>query len=530
MRFCVRHGIIGLAAVLATGLADPAGATRRRESQPVEAVETRPAGSPLMAIVSLSNQRVTIYDADGWILRAPVSSGQTGYETPAGVYSVIQKEEEHHSNLYDDASMPFMQRITWSGIALHAGPLPGYPASHGCVRMPYEFAQRLFDMTKIGMRVIVARNDVRPVEIDHPGLFKPKLVRADLALKALTAHWDAAREDAQAAAPDAAPPESPASPAKPLVMLKSLAAAKTAAADAVARKADAARLTAAKLTLDAVRLVRAAEATKYRAEAQLTAAESALKTASSPPVIQAAEAEKAEALARLADAEAQLAAAKGEAPLKADAAARARDEARAAAAEKVSAAEASREAARMMSPVSIFISRKTQRLYVRQSFQPVLESPIAIHDADHPIGTHIYTVLDYANDGADLRWSAISMDGRQLSPNGKSRRGDGANAESMSPDVGPARAALDRIEIPQDIVDRISEIISPGSSLIISDEGMSTETGEDTDFVILMSGEPQGAIKMRRHDPDAHDRYNRQYDRSPAYAPSFDSAGPFVPW
>ena len=93
-----------------------------------------------MAIVSLSNQRITIYDADGWILRAPVSSGQPGYETPAGIYSVIQKEEEHHSNLYDDASMPFMQRITWSGIALHAGLLPGYPASHGCVRMPFDFA------------------------------------------------------------------------------------------------------------------------------------------------------------------------------------------------------------------------------------------------------------------------------------------------------------------------------------------------------------------------------------------------------
>jgi hypothetical protein len=104
----------------------------------------------------------------------------------------------------------------------------------------------------------------------------------------------------------------------------------------------------------------------------------------------------------------------------------------------------------------------------------------------------------------------------------------------MSPDLAPARAALDRVEISQDIVDRISEIISPGSSLIISDEGMSTETGEDTDFVILMSGEPQGAIKMRRHDPDLYGRYDRQYDRSygrsPAYAPSFDSGGPFVPW
>lgn len=93
----------------------------------------------------------------------------------------------------------------------------------------------------------------------------------------------------------------------------------------------------------------------------------------------------------------------------------------------------------------------------------------------------------------------------------------------MSPDASPARAALDRIDIPQDIVDRISEVISPGSSLIISDEGMSTETGEDTDFVILMSDEPQGAIKMRRHDPEVHDKYDRQYDRSygrsPTYAP-----------
>ena len=118
MPLCVRHAIIGLAAVLATGLADPAGATRRRKAQPAETVAARPAGEPIMAIVSLSNQRATIYDADGWILRAPVSSGQTGYETPAGVYSVIQKEEEHYSNLYDDASMPFMQRRRrWSAIA-----------------------------------------------------------------------------------------------------------------------------------------------------------------------------------------------------------------------------------------------------------------------------------------------------------------------------------------------------------------------------------------------------------------------------
>ena len=546
MPMCVRHAIMGLTAMLVTGLADPTCAKRRGEAKQVETVAARPAGAPLMAIVSLSNQRVTIYDADGWILRAPVSSGQSGWETPAGIYSVLQKEVEHHSNLYDDASMPYMQRITWSGIALHAGKLPGYPASHGCVRMPAEFAERLYDMTKIGMRVIMARNDVRPVEIEHPILFKPKLVRADLELKTLTAHWDTAHEDMQAAPPEPASPEanvsSPASSTAPLVTLKSIAAAKIAAADAAARKAIAARLTEAKLTAEAARLVRAAEAAKLRADAQLRTADAALDAASSPAAIQLAGDQKTKAVAKLAEAEAQLATAQAEAPLKADAAARAREEAIAAADEKVAAMEASREATRMMAPVSIFISRKTQRLYVRQSFQPVLESPVTIHDGGHPIGTHIYTALDTANDGTDLRWSAVSMDGSPLGQKGKSRREDDPDVESLSQDFGTAKAALDRIEIPQNIVDRISEVISPGSSLIISDEGMSIETGDSTDFVILMSGEPQGGIKMRHHNPDAHNRYERQYDRtygraydrrygrSPAYPPSFESGGPFWPW
>ena len=146
-----------LAALLVSAVADPAAARsdRGREPKRDDSVLSRPAGVPLMAIVSLGEQRVTIYDAEGRILRAPVSTGQTGYETPAGIYSVIQKEAEHYSNLYDDASMPFMQRITWSGIALHAGVLPGHPASHGCIRMPHAFAERLFDLTSMGMRVIV---------------------------------------------------------------------------------------------------------------------------------------------------------------------------------------------------------------------------------------------------------------------------------------------------------------------------------------------------------------------------------------
>ena len=95
-----------------------------------------------MAIVSIKSQNVTFYDADGWILKAPVSTGVKGRETPAGVFAVLQKNIDHRSNLYDDAHMPHMQRLTWNGIAMHGGPLPGYAASHGCVRMPYGFASR----------------------------------------------------------------------------------------------------------------------------------------------------------------------------------------------------------------------------------------------------------------------------------------------------------------------------------------------------------------------------------------------------
>src|SRR5262245_18146562 len=113
--------VVTLAAMAALTAAPPADAAAR-PARSTEAVAPRDAGEPLMAIVSIESQHVTIYDADGWMLRAPVSSGTTGRETPSGVFSVVQKDKDHRSNLYDDAWMPHMLRITWSGIALHGGP------------------------------------------------------------------------------------------------------------------------------------------------------------------------------------------------------------------------------------------------------------------------------------------------------------------------------------------------------------------------------------------------------------------------
>src|SRR5215831_1944303 len=284
-----------LPAALATALVTLAGdqavarSSREREARRDDSWLSRPAGRPLMAIVALGEQRVTIYDADGKILRAPVSSGQTGYETPAGIYTVIQKEAEHYSNLYDDASMPFMQRITWSGIALHAGVLPGHPASHGCIRMPHTFAEHLFDLTSLGLRVIVAPSDVTPAEFTHPTLFKPKPLggEASLATPASALAGPARPTEEQpmrlgAGAGEASVPP-PTVPPKRLLTLKAIAAAKAAEAEAAAKKADEARAAAAKLGQEAARFLKAqrlAEAVKAKADAALKSAQEALATAS----------------------------------------------------------------------------------------------------------------------------------------------------------------------------------------------------------------------------------------------------------
>src|SRR6202042_1884940 len=166
--------LVTLAAMAAlTALTPGAAARQGRPAAPTEATAPREAGEPIMAIVSIKSQQVTFYDAGGWIFRARVSNGTTERETPAGIFALVEKDKDHHSTMYDDAWMPNMQRITWNGIALHGGPLPGYAASHGCVRMPYDFAEKLFDKTHIGMRVIISPIDAEPLEFSHPALFVP---------------------------------------------------------------------------------------------------------------------------------------------------------------------------------------------------------------------------------------------------------------------------------------------------------------------------------------------------------------------
>jgi len=246
-----------------------------------------------------------------------------------------------------------------------------------------------------------------------------------------------------------------------------------------------------------------------------------LEPARSPETTQKAEEIKAKAADRLTDAQAKLDAVKAEAQPKIDAAEAARAAANAAEAAKAAAEKEAKLAEAKMAPVSVFISRKTQRLYVRQAFQPIFDTEVTIRDPDTPIGTTIYTALSYANDGADVRWSALAMYAKGGNPESppapSSRRGGERKAEAATTDAGAAKAALERISIPQEAIDRHNVVVSPGSSLFIPDEAVSAkEPGKGTDFMVLMSGEPQGGIKSRpRRNP--YDGYgdDRRYRRSP---------------
>ena len=449
LRRATRLAMVATAALAAVIAApDPARAASSHAERAMEAVAPRAAGEPIMAIVSIKSQQVTFYDADGWILRAPVSTGTKTRETPAGVFAVVDKEVDHRSNMYDDAWMPHMQRVTWNGIALHGGPLPGYAASHGCVRMPFGFAEKLYGKTRIGMRVIISPNDAEPVEFSHPSLFMPKA-------------------DAIAAAPDRA------------------AALAREAAEA-AKAVDAAKKTAATAARETASLAAALgkrRSLKSRADAELASADKAIDAAKTDEAKARAEEQRQKAAARAEEAGKQLDIATADAKSKPDAAA-AKDAIKTAEARKAATAKAALDAKLALGPVSIYISRATQKLYVRRNthkpwpdggevFDSSIEVPVTIRNPDQRIGTHVFTAM--ARNDVGLRWSAVTID-----------------------DGDDAKGALDRITIPQDVLDRIAPTATPRSSIIISDEGLSKETNYRTEFVAVLSNQPQGGFITRK--------------------------------
>ena len=154
--------------------------------------EVAPQG-PLVIVVSLDEQRLYVYRNGVAIGDSAISSGRSGHETPSGIFTILQKDRDHRSNKYDDAPMPYMERLTWDGVAMHGGTLPGYPASHGCVRLPHDFARRLFAITSRGDTVVVANGATSPLAIVHPSVLAPVTPRglaADLRHPADAYRWD----------------------------------------------------------------------------------------------------------------------------------------------------------------------------------------------------------------------------------------------------------------------------------------------------------------------------------------------------
>ena len=336
-----------------------------RQTNPEAAKNAQPEDTPkgpLQIIISLADQRLSLFDNGVLVANSSVSTGTQGHPTPLGVFSVISKQRWHRSNIYSAAPMPYMQRITWSGIALHAGVVPGHPASHGCIRLKNDFAIRLWHLTKRGTRVIIAHDDVQPVDITNPHLFKPK----------------AGSPEFQAAT--------------------------------VAGKS--------------------------------TGGESPVSNAETP---------EATSL-------------------------------------QVPGSAAAGATAKKVVPISIFVSRKLSKLFVRQNFTPLFDVPVKIQNPEEPLGTHVFTAMEFQNEGTAIRWSVVSIpdEPSRMSEGTTKRRDPPAKQTARSvPLPDKANAALDRIEIPQDTVERISELLTPASSLIISDDGVSHETGEDTDFIVL---------------------------------------------
>ncbi|MGB8139525.1 MAG: L,D-transpeptidase [Pseudolabrys sp.] len=449
--------IVTLAAIAALTALTADAAVGQPRPAPKEATAPREAGELIMAIVSIKTQQVTFYDAEGWIFRAPVSTGVKERETPAGVFAVIEKDKDHHSSMYDDAWMPHMQRITWNGIALHGGPLPGYAASHGCVRMPFGFAEKLFGKTRIGMRVIISPNDAAPVEFSHPALslFTP---------------------NAEAIA---------AAPAYAETLAREAAEAATAGVETKKAAATAARETAS-LTSS----LRKLELLKRSADAEFASADKALAAAKTDQAKAQAEDRKQKAAAKATEVVTQLDTAKTDAKSKLDAAAAAKDAAKAAETKKAASAKAASEAKLALEPVSIYISRATRKLYVRRNthkpapdgggevFDATIEVPVTIRNPEKRIGTHVFTAM--ARKDAALRWTAVTID-----------------------DADDAKDALDRITIPQGVLERIGPTALPRSSIVVSDEPLSAETNYRTEFVAVLSNQPQGGFITRKPSTDA---------------------------
>jgi hypothetical protein len=453
------------------------------------------AEGPLTAIISLGSQKIQVFDRNGMVAASKVSTGRKGYDTPEGIFSIIERKVEHNSNLYDDAEMPFMQRLTWSGVALHQGVVPGYRASHGCIRLPRGFAERLFRTTRLGTRVIVTSRDATPIPLTHATLPQPgdpppavPSVEAAPAEPEAVAIATAAEDASSPLQPAVAIGNESAQPVKPSPGLAELRARRITLERELAeatRILDEAKVGVRPRLIEqgkAEKAVRQATALANRAERRAGLMADAVDAAESEAERQEAVVTHLEALVELTETRSRETAAREVAAQAAAAAKSVQNHVRKLADARQQVFNRYRIVARRLSPVTIFVSREAGRVYVHQATHPVMELPIAIRDADRPIGTHVFTAWQIDDQPDVVRWTGVTL----VAP--------GGNAASLA----SARSALDRFELPQPVLARIMPALQPGSTVIVSDLGKSIENGPGTDIIVQTRGEAEAARSIAR--------------------------------
>ncbi len=375
----------------------------------------------LQVVVSKNDQSLSLYEDGEVVATSRVSTGKSGHETPSGIFSILDKRKYHESNIYSAAPMPFMQRLTWSGIALHEGNVPNYPASHGCIRLPSKFAKSLYGMTSRGVHVIISSTDVSLHRIDHPTLLQPKSadegrLLSDIEMRPAT--FDASLKLVEVAVNEktSSVPARTASKATgaPLRIL-------------ITRRGEREKI------MDVQRLL-----TSIGFDAGVADGYSGQMT------INAVNGYK------------RWKGIKTTGPLVTD--------------EFLNALYASTGAD----------APPNGQLMVRQNFKPLFEAPIHIRDPQVALGTHFFEVIDIEGDRAE--WNGLTLENHIPIA---ARKRLGIDVADAPGGYDQLRAVLDRIDIPADIRGRLEEQLAVGSSITVSDLSHGLETGQGTDFVTI---------------------------------------------
>jgi peptidoglycan hydrolase-like protein with peptidoglycan-binding domain len=379
---------------------------------------------PLQIVVSIREQKMRVFRGVEPIAEVPVSSGKPGHATPTGVFSILHKRKFHRSNLYSNAPMPWMQRLTWTGIALHEGKLPGYPASHGCVRLPEGFAEELFGMTSPGAHVVITGDMIEPRLVEHPVLPQPQ-------------------------------PAPVATPVSHVPVPEHGAATRLADIRPALMVNDAAASSGAEVKLPVRILITRANRGDIVASAQGM-------------------------LSRLGYYDGPI---DGLIGPKTSAAIKAFQELH-----NLPKTGTVTSATRTALFKTLGVKEPaTGKLYVRSGFEPVFEAAIEIANVELPLGTHLLTATEFDKQAGKTRWQALTLENR-LSDYARAIHGIDKDAN----DYSSTESALSRIRIPQNVSERLSAMLTPGSSITISDTGLGPYTGWKTDFVVTTKIEPRG--------------------------------------